>query len=54
MVAINIGELKEFVSLKMVAMEMGKKETISTIIATVAKRKLYFIKNTNLLILNYH
>ena len=36
--------LKEFVYLTIVAMEMGKKETISVIIATVAKRKIYFIK----------
>ena len=43
----GIGVLKAFVSLIMVYMEMGKKETI--IISTVAKRKIYFIKNSDLL-----
>ena len=37
--------LKELVPLKMIAMEMGKKDTISIIIATVLKRLKYFIKN---------
>ena len=37
----------------MVAMEIGKKETISLIITTFAKTKIYFIKNTNLLHSNY-
>ena len=46
--------LKEFVSLTMVAMKMGKKETISVLVATVAKRKKYFIKNMNLLHSKYH
>ena len=49
-----IVELKEFVSLTMVAMEMEKRELIQVIIATVTKRKIYFIKNTNLLHSNYH
>ena len=37
--------LKELVPLKMIAMEMGKKDTNSIIIATVLKRLKYFIKN---------
>ena len=46
--------LKEFVSLTMVAMEMWKKDTLSVIVATVAKRIKYFIKNINLLHSKHH
>ena len=46
--------LKEFVSLTMVAMEIWKKDTLSFIVATVAKRKKYFIKSINLLHSKYH
>ena len=50
----GVGVLKEFVSLTLVATEIGKKEAISVIIAAVAKGKQYFIKNTNLLHSYYH
>ena len=36
----------------MVAMDMGKKEILSVIIATVVKTKIYFSKNMDLLHLN--
>ena len=39
--------MKELVFLTMVAMEVGKRQ-FPVIIATVAKRKIYFIKNMNL------
>ena len=45
---------KELVSLTMAALEMGKKDTRSVIVGTVAKRIKYFIKNMNLLHLKYH
>ena len=37
----GIGVLKEFFSLTMAAMNIGKRENISVIIATVEKRKIY-------------
>ena len=46
--------LKVFFSLTMVAMGMGKKDTILVILATVAKRIKYSIKNMNLLHLKYN
>ena len=48
--------LKEFVSLTMAAMEINlkKKDTLSVIVATVAKKKKYFSKNINLLHSKYH
>ena len=46
--------LKEFASLRVVAIEMGKKYTISVTIATLAKKIKYFIKTMNLVHSNSH
>ena len=46
--------VKEFVTLIMFVMEMGKEDSILVIIATVAKRLKHLIKNMNLIHSNYH
>ena len=45
---------KEFVFLKMTSNEIEKKKFISLIKATAVMRKKHFIRNLNLIDLNYH